>query len=135
MVKGKPRIEEVLPRFHDFVGDAVLVAHNAAFDIKLLHLNQDQCGVRFDNPVLDTVLLSAIVHDHADEHTLDAVAERFSIEIPPENRHTAFGDALATAKVLLKLIDLLEAHGIRRLGEAIEASNRIVEIRRRQANY
>ena len=135
MVKGKPRIEDILPRFHNFVGDAVLVAHNAAFDMKLLHLNQDLCGIRFDNPVLDTVLLSAIVHDHADEHTLDAVAERFSIEIPPENRHTAFGDALATAKVLLKLIDLLEAHGIRRLGEAIEASSRIVEIRRRQARY
>ena len=94
-----------------------------------------RCNLRFDNPVLDTVLLSAIVHDHTNQHTLDAVAERFSIEIPPETRHTALGDSLATAGVLLKLIELLEVHGIRTLGEAIEASNKIVEIRRRQAKY
>jgi DNA polymerase-3 subunit epsilon len=135
MVHGKPKIEHILPRFHDYVGDAVLVAHNAAFDMKFLQLKQDKCNVKFDNPVLDTVLLSAIVHDHTNQHTLDAVAERFSIEIPPETRHTALGDSLATAGVLLKLIDLLEVHGIRTLGEAIEASNKIVEIRRRQANY
>ena len=135
MVQGKPKIEHILPRFHDYVGDAVLVAHNAAFDMKFLQLKQDKCNVSFDNPVLDTVLLSAIVHDHTNQHTLDAVAERFSIEIPPETRHTALGDSLATAGVLLKLIDLLEVHGIRTLGEAIEASNKIVEIRRRQANY
>lgn len=135
MVTGKPKIQEVLPRFHDYVGDAVLVAHNAAFDMKFLQLKQDACNLKFDNPVLDTVLLSAIVHDHTNQHTLDAVAERFSIEIPPETRHTALGDSLATAGVLLKLIDLLEVHGIRTLGEAIEASNKIVEIRRRQAKY
>ncbi len=135
MVDGKPNIEQILPRFHDYVGDAVLVAHNAAFDMKFLQLKQEKCHIKFDNPVLDTVLLSAIVHDHAQHHTLDAVAERFSIEIPPETRHTALGDSLATAGVLLKLIDLLEVHGIRTLGEAIEASNRIVEIRRKQAKY
>lgn len=135
MVNGKPPIKEVLPRFKDYVGDAVLVAHNAAFDMKFLQLKQDACGLKFDNPVLDTVLLSAIVHDHTNQHTLDAVAERFSIEIPPETRHTALGDSLATAGVLLKLIDLLEVHNIRTLGEAIEASNKIVEIRRRQAKY
>lgn len=135
MVTGKPKIQDVLPRFHDYVGDAVLVAHNAAFDMKFLQLKEDLCKVRFDNPVLDTVLLSAIVHDHTNQHTLDAVAERFSIEIPPETRHTALGDSLATAGVLLKLIDLLEVHDITTLGEAIEASNRIVEIRRKQAKY
>lgn len=135
MVSNAPGVVEVLPRFRDYAGDSVLVAHNAAFDLRFLELKESKTGVKFDNPVLDTVLLSAIVHDDTDQHTLDAVAERFAIEIPEEVRHTALGDSLATAHVFLKLLDLLEANGIRTLGEAQEASERLVQIRRTQAKY
>jgi DNA polymerase III subunit epsilon len=135
MVQGQPKIGAVLPRFKEFVGDSVVVAHNAAFDLRFIELKEKETGIRLDSPVLDTVLLSAIVHDHTDQHTLDAVAERFAIEIPPETRHTALGDALATAGVFLRMIELLEANGITTLGEAIEACDRVVEIRRRQAKY
>ncbi|MCH9806137.1 MAG: exonuclease [Alphaproteobacteria bacterium] len=135
MVADQPPVEEILPRFRDYVGDAVLVAHNAAFDLRFIELKQDRTGVRLDNPVLDTVLLSAIVHDHTDQHTLDAVAERFSIEIPEETRHTALGDSLATAYVFLKMVDLLEANGISTLGEALAASEKLVQIRRAQSRY
>lgn len=135
MVANAPGVADVLPGFRDYVGDSVLVAHNAAFDLRFLQLKEKQTGVRLDNPVLDTVLLSAIVHDHTDQHTLDAVAERFAIEIPEEVRHTALGDSLATAHVFLRLVELLEANGITTLGEAQEASERLVQIRRRQAEY
>lgn len=135
MVAGKPGIDKVLARFRDYSSDAVLVAHNAAFDMKFLELKEKQTGIRIENPVLDTVLLSAIVHDHTDTHTLDAVAERFNVEIPPETRHTALGDSLATAGVFVHLIDLLEANGIRTLGEALDACDGIVNIKRRQAQY
>ena len=135
MVKDKPPIREVLPRFHDYVGDAVLVAHNAAFDMTFLERKQEACGVRFDNPVLDTVLLSAFLHDHTNQHTLDAVAERFGIEIPAEDRHTALGDSIATAAVFLRMVELLRAQKIRTLAEAMQASERMVEIRRQQARY
>lgn len=135
MVADAPDILTVLPRFRDFVGDAVLVAHNAAFDLRFLELKEEATGIRFENPVLDTVLLSAIVHDHTDQHTLDAVAERFNVTIPPELRHTALGDARATADVLAKMFDLLRYNGIETLGDALEASKRIYEIRRQQSRY
>ena len=133
MVQGKPPIERVLPRFRDYVGNAVLVAHNAAFDLKFLELKQEACGVAFDNPVLDTVLLSAFLHDHTNQHTLDAVAERFGVAI--QGRHTALGDSLVTAGVFIRMLDLLEAQNIRSLGQALEVSERMVEIRRQQARY
>jgi len=135
MVKDQPPITEVLPKFHDYMGDAVLVAHNAAFDMKFLELKKESCGVDFDNPVLDTVLLSAYIHDHSNKHTLDVLAERFGVEIEAQYRHTALGDSIATAEVFLRMIDLMEARGIHTFADAIEVSEKMVEIRKQQARY
>lgn len=135
MVAGAPPIETVLPRFHAFVGDSVLVAHNAAFDMRFLTLQQDKCGVRFDNPVLDTVLLAAHLDGAVGNLTLDALAERFAIEIAADDRHTALGDSLATAEVYLRLVDMLEAEGVRTLRDAVAASQTASAIRRQQAAY
>lgn len=135
MVATADPIAEVLPRFHRFVGDAVLVAHNAAFDMKFLSLEQAAAGVAFTNPVLDTVLLGAAVFGATESLTLDALAERFDIRIASEERHTALGDALATGHTLLKLLDLLEAAGVHTLKQAVEASEQQAAIRRAQGKY
>lgn len=135
MVEPAPPITDVLPRFRKFVDDAVLVAHNAAFDMKFLTLKQDETGIRFDNPVLDTVLLAAHLHGAEDSLTLDTLAERFGITLEARDRHTALGDSIATAEVFLRLIDLLEAADIRTLREAVIVSGKIAAIRRRQAKY
>ncbi len=120
MVQGQPKVLEVLPQFHAFAQDTVLVAHNAAFDMRLLELKEVALGLRFDHPVLDTLLLSAVASPEQESHRLDAIAERFGIEV--KGRHTAMGDALVTAQVLLKLIPLLQAKGIHTLAQAREAA-------------
>lgn len=120
MVEGKPRIAEVLPAFHAFAQDTVLVAHNAAFDMKFLQLQEASSGVTFHQPVLDTLLLSAVVHANQESHRLEAIAERFNITVL--GRHTALGDAMVTAEVLLRLLPLLQAMGINTLRQAREAA-------------
>ncbi|MEZ5933877.1 MAG: exonuclease domain-containing protein [Alphaproteobacteria bacterium] len=135
MVRTAPPLSEVLPRFRRFVGEAVMVAHNAAFDMKFLTLKQERFGLHFDNPVLDTVLLAAHVHGVSESLTLDSLAVRYGVRLADEDRHTALGDSIATAEVFLRLIDLLEAAGIRTLRDAVLASGQIVAIRRKQAKY
>jgi DNA polymerase-3 subunit epsilon len=106
MLADQPFIEQVLPAFERFAEDTVLVAHNAAFDMRLLQLAQARTGVAFVQPVLDTLLLSALVHPgHSDaEHRLEQIAARLGVQVI--GRHTALGDAIAP-EVFLKLIPLL----------------------------
>jgi DNA polymerase-3 subunit epsilon len=122
MVSGQPGIAKVLPQFHRFCVDTVLVAHNAAFDMRFLQMKEASTGVRFDQPVLDTLLLSAVVHPNQEEHSLEVIAARFGVTII--GRHTALGDAIVTAEIFLKMIPLLAAAGIRTLSEAREASQK-----------
>jgi len=122
MLQGKPRIDEVLPLFHDFVKDTILVAHNAAFDMRFLQLKEEQTGVRFINPVLDTLLLSAVVHPSHEDHNLEAIAKRLGVRILA--RHTSMGDAIATGEMFLKFLPLLSQQQIFTLKQALAASRK-----------
>lgn len=133
MVADKPPAAVVLRQFASFVGESVLVAYNAAFDMKFLHLKQAESGITFDQPVLDVLLLGAFLHDHAADQSLDAIAARLGITI--KGRHTALGDALATAAVFVALIGPLKARGVETLGQALEVSSRMTELRSMQAEF
>jgi DNA polymerase III subunit epsilon len=122
MLRGQPDIAQVLRAFHAYAHDSVLVAHNAAFDMRFLQLKEAETGMVFDQPVLDTLLLSDIAHPNQESHALEAIALRLGV--PMVNRHTALADAIVTAEVFLKLIPLLADKGIHTLGQAREASQR-----------
>jgi len=127
MLRGQPAIEEVLPQFYEFCADTVLVGHNMAFDMRFLQLKEASTGVRFTQPVLDTLLLSEVLHPNQPSHALEASAERLGVTVVA--RHTALGDALVTGEVFLRMIPLLEARGIRTLGDAREASQKTLHAR------
>jgi DNA polymerase-3 subunit epsilon len=133
MARDKPPARIVLPQFKNFIGDAVLIAWNAAFDMRFLELKQDEAGVQFNNPVLDALLLSIYVSNDPINHSLLATAERLGVVVT--GRHTALGDAMATAAIWVKLLDLLEARGIRTLGQAFRISSRLVAERRQLAQF
>ncbi|MBS7690551.1 hypothetical protein I0E98_09020 [Pseudomonas lalucatii] len=122
LLAGQPGIAQVLPLFQRFAEDTVLVAHNAAFDMRFLQLKEAQTGIRFIQPVLDTLLLSALAHPGhtADEHRLEQIAARLGVQVV--GRHTALGDAMVTGEVFLRLIPLLAERGIHTLRQAREAS-------------
>ncbi|MBZ0132596.1 MAG: exonuclease domain-containing protein [Rhodocyclaceae bacterium] len=122
MVVGQPTIQQVLPVFHAFSEDTVLVAHNAAFDMRFLQLKEESTGIRFRQPVLDTLLLSAVIHPNQESHKLEAICERLGINVI--GRHTALGDAIVTGEVFLKMVPLLADMDIRTLREAREAAAR-----------
>lgn len=121
-VKGQPRIDPVLSDFHSFCADTVLIAHNAAFDLRFLQLRESQSGVRFLQPVLDTLLLSAYLHPEHEDHSLEAIATRLGVVCA--GRHDAVQDAFITAQVFLKLLPLLMQRGIQTLEQALEASKK-----------
>ncbi len=135
MVTGAPATCDALHRFHTFVDDAILVAHNAAFDMKFLKLKEADCQLTFEQPVLDTLLLSIVLQPNLTAHTLDAIALRFGVDIRAEERHTAIGDARVTAEIFLRMLKALTTRNINTLGEAIEATNSVYEMRRLQEQF
>ncbi|MCX7154906.1 MAG: exonuclease domain-containing protein [Rhodocyclales bacterium] len=122
MVNGQPKLDVVLPVFHEFCAETVLVAHNAAFDMRFFQLKEDSLGVRFTQPVLDTLLLSAVIHPNQESHRLESIAERLGINVI--GRHTALGDAYVTGEVFLKMIPLLADMGIVTLQQALDAAQK-----------
>jgi DNA polymerase-3 subunit epsilon len=127
MLQGQPTLAPVLAAFHRFSEDTVLVGHNAAFDLRFLQLKEEATGIRFTQPVLDTLLLSAVLHGDLESHVLEAIAERYGINVV--GRHTAVGDAIVTGEIYLRMIPLLEGRGIVTLRQARVASQRTLHAR------
>jgi DNA polymerase-3 subunit epsilon len=122
MVSGKKDINTILPVFRQFVSETVLLGHNIAFDMKMLKVKEKSTGIKFLNPVVDTLLLSAVLHPVHEQHDMENIAKRLGVNII--GRHTALGDAIATAEIFLKLLPILKSNGILTLKDAIAASKK-----------
>ena len=123
MVMDAPKIDEILPRFLSFCEDAVLVAHNASFDVSFISHNAEEQGLEFDPTVLDTVSLARALLPNLNRYKLDTVAKAVGVSL--ENHHRAVDDAEATAGIFLVFVKMLrEGHGMETLDD-LSAFNKV----------
>ncbi len=103
MLKGAPLLDIALRDFREFVGDGILVAHNARFDMGFLHMGYKQIGDKdLDSPVIDTVELARMLYPRMKNYKLNTLCQAFNIDLT--NHHRAYHDAEATGKLLWKMI-------------------------------
>ncbi|MBQ1051370.1 DEDD exonuclease domain-containing protein [Micromonospora sp. C51] len=133
MLLPAPPIEQVLPSFLEFVSDAVLVAHNAPYDVGFLKAACAKHGYRWPNPrVLDTAALArrVLLRDEVPNRKLGTLAAYFRAATQPT--HRALDDARATVDVLHGLIGRLGGHRVDTIGDAIEFARAVTPTQRRK---
>lgn len=119
MLSGAPDIEDVLPKLLDFIGDAVICAHNAAFDTGFLSYAARRLGLTFDCPSICTLELSRLLLPEQKTHSLPALAKHFAID--PGKSHRATDDTRTTAKLFI----LLRRNLLRKGVNALKDINRL----------
>ena len=133
MVLDAPKIDKVLPEFLEFCRGAVMVAHNAGFDISFIKENARQQGLEFNPTVLDTVSLARVLLPNLNRFKLDTVAKELKINLA--NHHRAVDDAGATAEIFVRFIKMLKERDIFDLSQLNELSRMTVEMIRKMPTY
>ncbi|MEG2669323.1 MAG: PolC-type DNA polymerase III, partial [Oscillospiraceae bacterium] len=118
MVENMPTIDEVLPKFMKFCGEAIMVAHNAKFDMGFIRRQAKRLDIPVRNDVMDTLEMSKRLFPNEKKHKLNLVAERLGISL--ENHHRAVDDATATAEIFIKFMYM------EKWGEAEELEKQVV---------
>ena len=106
MLQGAPKIEEILPKFLEFVGDRVLVAHNSDFDTGFIRAACERQGLPYTYTAADTLILSQNLLQHLSKFKLDIVSNALSL--PDFNHHRAGDDAMTCGLIMTKLMAMLE---------------------------
>ena len=106
MLQGAPKIEEVLPKFLNFVGDRVLVAHNSDFDTGFIRAECERLGYDYHYTAADTLILSQNLLPHLNKFKLNIVSNALSL--PDFNHHRAADDAMTCGLIMAKLMAKLE---------------------------
>nr|WP_281168953.1 PolC-type DNA polymerase III [Effusibacillus pohliae] len=119
MVNGQPKLAEALPKFREFVGDAVLVAHNAEFDLGFISVCASRIGMpKWTNPVLDTLPLARKLYPSEKNYKLKTLTQKFGVELV--NHHRALDDTVALAKVFQHMLKDMKERGMDRLSRLNE---------------
>jgi len=110
MLRDAPKIEEVLPKFLDFVGNRVLVAHNSKFDTGFIRAECERQGFSYHFTDVDTLTLAQQMLPQLNKYKLDVVAK--TLCLPNFNHHRAADDANICGLIMAKFLPMLEGMGI-----------------------
>ncbi len=102
MLKGKPKIHEVMDKFLEFIEGGILVAHNADFDYPFLKQSCSRLGKKIDFPCFCTLKMSRKLLPDLESKSLDSLAKHYALEFIA--RHRSVGDCEVTLKVLENLL-------------------------------
>ena len=133
MVMDAPDIEELLPKFMEFSKDAVMVAHNADFDMSFIEKNCERQGIPCNKTVLDTVALARALLPALNRFKLDTVAKALNISLG--HHHRAVDDAECTAEIFIKLAEMLHERGVDNLDQLNEMEHASEELIRKLPTY
>ncbi len=133
MVMDAPLIETVLPEFLDFCQDAILVAHNASFDMSFIKENVQRLHLNREFTYVDTLGIARVLLPNQAKHTLDAVCKTLGISL--ENHHRAVDDAEATAQMFVKMIPMLKEQGATKLADVNAMGEDSKEVVKRLPSY
>ena len=128
MVMDAETIDVILPRFLEFIGDSVVVAHNAQFDTGFIKKYAMDLGMDFHSTIADTMTIAHVLCPELGKFTLDRICKHLGIKL--ENHHRAVDDAEATAEIFVRFLQMLKERGIHtvdelnNLGEASEENIR-----------
>ena len=113
MVKDAETIDEVFPKLLEFLGDSVLVAHNAEFDIGFLKQNSLNLGYEFDFTYIDTLKMAKDIFPEFKKYSLGRIATHLNIEV--EVAHRALDDVDTTVKVFNIMMNILKERGAKKI--------------------
>ncbi|MDQ2086902.1 PolC-type DNA polymerase III [Herbivorax sp. ANBcel31] len=133
MVKDAPSIDKVLPKFLEFIKDAVVVAHNASFDMSFIIKSCRVLDYNLDCSVIDTLELSRQMFPKLKKHRLNVVAKHLKISL--ENHHRALDDAVACGKIFIKCIELLKEKGVEKIDDIQNAFGDSVNYKKANAYH
>ena len=136
MLRGAPRIEEVLPKFLEFAGDRILVAHNADFDTAFIRAACDRLGLAYPFTSADTLVLAQNMLPQLNKHKLDVVADALSL--PEFNHHRAADDAVICGMIMTRLLHKLEEmdiHSLQAINGAMEQVRSAHRVDNRHAQH
>lgn len=126
-VADSARFAEIWPELCEYIGDSVIIGHTIGFDLAVFKRECERSGITFRLPrTLDTRFLAQIAEPNLAGYTLEGLASWLGIKL--EQRHSALGDALTTARIFTALVPKLRDSGIRTLGEAAQACRAMTNV-------